>query len=177
MITPRDWQLYVMGVAGEKNNWMWASTQIVPLNVTKGYAKVSVGDTELLAGEKVTLAGKVVELEPFEGEATVELTGLPEGVRSEGGKFRSGEEQVSIPLSVGNAVAPDTYRGIGLRLRVPFGEEQITSKGDALTLTVSSSSEPGTEDAQAVTETGTLSRLERLRADASKRREKVNGNP
>ncbi len=177
MITPRDWQLYVMGVAGQENNWMWASTQMVPLNVRKGYAQVAIADTELSVGGKATLAGKVVGLEPFEGEATVELTGLPEGVRSEGGTFRSGDEQVSIPLSVDNAVAPDAYRGIGLRLHVPVGGEQITSKGDAVTLTITSGSEPDAEDSQVAQNADALTRLERLRSEARKRREKGNGRP
>ena len=48
-ITPRDWKIYVQGVSGEDNDWMWASTQIVPLEIKKGYASLKLAPARIVS--------------------------------------------------------------------------------------------------------------------------------
>ena len=179
MITPRDWRIYVMGVSGEKKDWMWASTQIVPLNVRKGFAKVNVADATGLAGDQSLALATISSTEPFEGNARITLEGLPEGVTAEVAEFEYGDSKASIPIQIEASVSPGEYRGIKARISVPQEQEWVISLGNAIALSVAGGESnaaiaPDSDDPKLeVPQT----RLERLRAAARKRGAAARGMP
>ena len=177
-ITPRDWKLYVQGVAGKENNWIWASTQMIPLEVQKGFASLTFLPAESSVGQETTLGCEIDLIKEFEGEARIELTGLPENVESSPVVFKPGEQHIGIPLRIHQDAAPGTYQGIRATLNVPYGNQVITSQFGPTTLVIQQDSQVATEPVVVQSEKEAakpLSRLEQLRLEAKARRADVNG--
>ncbi|MEK6269724.1 MAG: hypothetical protein N2B57_03105, partial [Planctomycetales bacterium] len=117
-------------------------------------------------------------IKEFEGEARIELTGLPENVESSPVVFKTGEQHIGIPLRVLQDAAPGTYQGIRAALNVPYGNQLITSQFGPATLVIQQGSEVATEPVVVQSEKEAakpLSRLEQLRLEAKARRADVNG--
>ena len=173
-MTPRDWRIYVQGVAGEENNWMWASTQIIPLKVEKGFAGLSLGKGTGKPGSQSMLRCEIEAIKPFDGEAQVELSGLPENVEFIPAFFNYGQKSVGISLKITESALPGLYQGIRAKLSIPFGDSMVESQFGPTTLEITEAdiqnpSSPVPSDNQAEV-AKPLSRLEQLRAAAKARR-------
>ena len=172
-ITPRDWKIYVQGVSGEENNWMWASTQLIPLTVEKGFASLSLSSAEALVGQDAFFNCEITTIKEFEGEARIELSGLPEHVVCAPISFKSSDERIKIPIHIGSNAEEGSYQGIRANLYVPYRDNTVVSEFGPTTLTIGSADKQK-EDDPVVAEKPTsdavpLSALEQLRFEAKKR--------
>jgi len=180
-ITPRDWRIYVQGVAGEENNWMWASTQIIPLKVEKGFVGLALGKARAAPGSESMLRCEIEAMKEFEGEARIELSGLPDNVEFTSVVFKDGQDSIGIPLKITESASPGLYQGIRAKLSVPSGDSMVESQFGPTTLeiTKADNQKPSSSvlaDNNAELEKP-LSRLEQLRADAKARRDSTKEVP
>ena len=171
-ITPRDWKIYVQGVSGEDNDWMWASTQMVPLHVEKGYDSLKLSPAQVNAGDKGFLSCEIETIEPFTEEAVIEVSGLPEHVESADVMVKPGQTHVEIPLTIESSASVGSHGGVRASLRVASGKRFVVSQFGPTTLKITEAGESVGEKGAAETDdppTRSLSRLEQLRLDAKKR--------
>ena len=173
-ITPRDWKIYVQGVSGEENNWMWASTQIVPLHIQKGFAGLRLLPARAVAGEAGILTCEIDLIEPMPGEATVEVTGLPDNVTAKRVSLVSGKTQLQIPLTLDADARIGSHGGLRAILRVPVGDQFVVSEFGPTTLEITAADAASKAEEKVAAKTdvapaGSLSRLEQLRLDAKNR--------
>ena len=171
-ITPRDWKIYVQGVSGKDNDWMWASTQMVPLKIEKGYASLKLSPTRIISGGKGSLSCDVQAIQPFTGEALIQLSGLPEHVSATDVSLEPGQTHIQIPLSVDPRASVGNHGGVRASLQVVSGDEFIISKFGPTSIEITESVD--SKEIETPTETNdpparSLSRLEQLRLDAKNR--------
>ena len=171
-ITPRDWKIYVQGVSGEDNDWMWASTQMVPLKIEKGYASLKLSPARIVLGGKGSLSCEVQTLEPFTGEALIQLSGLPQHVSAAEVSLEPGQTHIQIPLSVDPRARLGGHSGVRASLQVVSGDELIVSKFGPTSLEITEPVESKENEQLAEANdpaARSLSRLEQLRLDAKNR--------
>ena len=180
-MTPRDWRIYVQGVAGEDNNWMWASTQIISLKVEKGFVGLSLGKVSGVPGAESTLRCKIEAMQQFEGEARIELSGLPDNVEFTSAVFKDGQDSIGIPLKIMKTASPGLYQGIRAKLSVPYGDSMVESQFGPTTLEITKADNQSSSSSVIVAKKAgvlkPLSRLEQLRADAKARRDSTKELP
>jgi hypothetical protein len=173
-----DWSICLLGLADTPQGPTIVSSALVPLKVSEPFLTMSL---ELAAGEigkNSSMLGKIELLTDFDGEAVVELTGLPHGVTAEPVKISKDMEEVTFPISLAPDAKVGKHQGVFCRIQVPANGTQIlhqTAHGGTIRIdnpppapVVAQAEAPKTEEATAsTTEEKPLSRLEQLRQRAA----------
>ena len=73
----REWPIVVIGRSGTPQGTAYVSTQMVPLRVADQYVKFAFEKSAVEQGQESEVIVQVENTKPFEGEASVELVGLP----------------------------------------------------------------------------------------------------
>ncbi len=134
---------------------------------------MSLSSAEALVGQDAFFNCEIATIKEFEGEARIELSGLPEHVVCAPISFKSSDERIKIPIHIGSNAEEGSYQGIRANLYVPYRDNTVVSEFGPTTLTIGSADKQK-EDDPVVAEKPTsdavpLSALEQLRFEAKKR--------
>jgi len=128
-------------------------------------------------GKDTAMLAKVEMLKPFDGEASVELLGLPHGATTPILKFAKDQTELTFPITVAADAAVGKHNGVFCRVHVPENGTTIlhqAAMGGTLRIdkpapapVAKADAPPEKPDAQAKAgTTKPLSRLEQLRQRA-----------
>jgi hypothetical protein len=118
----RDWKLVVEAEA-DVNGPLLVASEFANLRVATPYLTMTYPAAATEPGKPIEYPITIENLTPFEGEATVELIGLPPGVTTTPMKITKDSKQVVFPL----AVAADAKVGHHRQL---FCNVVITEQGE-----------------------------------------------
>ena len=121
----REWKIVVNGVATVGDGPIWVATQLANLRVAEPYLTLQVQKTSAEQGQATEFFCKVTHIAKFEGEAQVQLLGLPHKVASESRKVTAETKELSFPVTI----AKDSPAG---RHRNVFCRVQIVENGEAI---------------------------------------------
>ncbi|WAC17909.1 PPC domain-containing protein [Luteolibacter sp. SL250] len=115
-----------------------------PVLISSGFATLKVSDPmvalafDLAAteqGRPVSMVGKIDKQQDFEGNATVELVGLPHGVKCPPQTFTKDQTEVTFPLEIAVDAAVGKHNAIFCKVNVPVNGQMVihqTAKGSTL---------------------------------------------
>jgi hypothetical protein len=157
-----------------------------PVLISSGFATLKVSDPMVALsfdiaateqGRPVSMVGKIEKNQDFEGNATVELIGLPHGVKCPPQNFTKDQTEVTFPLEIAADAAVGKHNAIFCKVNVPLNGQMVThqtAKGTTLRVDKPAAPVVAKADAQKPAESAPapaagakpLSRLEQLRQKA-----------
>lgn len=172
-----DWQVCVVGEAPTPKGPVRVSSALTPLKVADPFISLSFDIAATEQGKSTAMVGKIEILQPFEGEATVELVGLPHGASCPPRKFNKDQTQLEFPITVAPDATIGKHNGVFCRVNVPMNGTSMlhqTAMGSTLRIdapappsaTASKSEAKPTPPQNPVAGEKPLSRLEQLRQRA-----------
>lgn len=115
-----------------------------PVLISSGFATLKVSDPmvalsfDLAAteqGRPISMVGKIEKHQDFEGNATVELIGLPHGVKCPPQTFTKDQTEVTFPLEIAADATVGKHNAIFCKVNVPLNGQMVihqTAKGSTL---------------------------------------------
>lgn len=124
----REWPIVVIGRAGTPQGAVDVATQMVDLRVSDHYVRSKIEKSAVEQGQTAEVLVQIEQLQPFEGEAAVELVGLPAKVTLvEGPKGLTKEtKQLVFKVKADPAARPGRYKSLTCRIEVPENGDVIT---------------------------------------------------
>ena len=174
-----DWQVCVLAEANTPQGPVLVSSSLVPLKIVEPYVSMTLDLAATEQGKPVSMLAKIEVQHPFEGNATVELLGLPHGASCPPQSFTKDKTELSFPIAIAADAAIAKHNGVFCRVLVPVSNTTIlhqTAMGGTLRIDAPAPAPvakndaapapaPKPPDAQAKVEKP-LSRLEQLRQKA-----------
>lgn len=184
-----DWKVYALGSANVGGT-AWASTPLTKLSITDQYVTASIQRAACEQGQETQILCKLSQKTEFAGEATFKLLGLPPKVTTGDLKFTKDSEELVFPVKT-DASSPVGKHNLYGQVIIPLNGEQIISRVGSVQLQIDKplpepvAKKPATNPAKPAPKTVAakkpdapkakpLSRLEKLRLAAKKRREAQN---
>jgi hypothetical protein len=183
----KKWKIYALGSSGG----MWASSQLADLEIAEAYVTVSIQRPACEQGQEAQVLVKINQSTPFEGEATLQLLGIPPKVTTTEMKLTKDTKEVVFTLKT-EPSSPVGKHNLICRLTITQNGEPIVSRAGTVQFQIDKPLPPPpdapkpkpvekkTVVAQAKPEAKPapppkpLSRLEKLRLAAKKRQEARN---
>lgn len=103
----RTWPVAVIAAAEQPEEQTWTASDFVNLEVATPFVAGEIPMAAAEIGKPVDVVCKLAHHKPFQGEARIELVGLPAGCKAEPRTFTNNQAQVVFNVSV----APDAPQG------------------------------------------------------------------
>lgn len=114
-----DWPICVLAEAPSPGGPVLISSGFATLKIAEPYVAMSFDIAATEQGKPVAMIGKIEQHLDFEGNATVELLGLPHGVKTTPQTFNKDQEEVTFPLEVAADAAVGKHTTLLCRIQVP----------------------------------------------------------
>ncbi len=121
----RDWPIVVMGRADTGKGEIAVASQLAKLSVSESYFQLKLAAVAIEQGSEGSLAVTVEQAKPFEGEATIELVGLPNEVTAEPMKISKDSTEVVFALATTEKSPPGNHKTVRCRAIVTENGEPI----------------------------------------------------
>ncbi len=123
------WKILVRGEANVDGKLVTV-TPFATVTIATPYLAMELPRLSVEQGNAVSFPIKITQQTPFEGEAKVELIGLPAGVKTEPLTITKETEEIAFPLDVAADARPGQHRGLFCRVTVvENGEPVVHSVG------------------------------------------------
>jgi hypothetical protein len=180
----RSWPIYVLGNA-DVGGATWVSSQMAQLNVAEPFVNVELQRVSCEQGQEVQLFCKLTVAQPFEGEAKLEVIGLPPKVTVDTLAFNKETQELAFKIKTEAESPEGKHKNIFCRVIIPQGGEEIVASSGNTELQIDKPlPAPVAAPAQPAQVAATtpvtpppaqvekpLSRLEKLRLEAQKAKE------
>lgn len=170
-----EWQVCVLAEANTPTGPVVISSGFTTLKVVDPYIALTLDLAATEQSKNTSMLAKIEIHQPFEGEATVELMGLPHGAASPPQNITKDMAEIQFPVSIAADATIGKHNGVFCRVRVPFNGSTIlhqTAMNSTLRIDapapVATTAEAQPAPAAAAQEAPSkpLSRLEQLRQQA-----------
>lgn len=104
-----DWKIAVIGRAGYGNGAVECSSQLATLKISDMYVNLAFQKAAVEQGKPVDFVVNVEKKIDFEGNAKIELLGLPAGVTSAPLEFNKDAKELVFKLNVDKTTRPGKY--------------------------------------------------------------------
>lgn len=177
------WPIYAIGMS-DVGGQAWTSTQLAELEVAKPYVQLEIPRVGCEQGESILVSCKVNQITPFEGDATAELFGLPPHATVQAKTFNKETQEIVFEIQTKPETNAGKHRGVFCQVTIPVNGEPVVSRAGQFEFQVDvplPKEEPKKEEAkpetakpeapkpEAAPPAKPLSRLEKLRLEASKK--------
>ncbi len=121
------WPIVVTGSATVGNGAVEIATQMAELEIADSYMSFAFEKTAGELGTQTELLVNIENKAEFEGEATVELLGLPANTATEAEpkKITKDTEQLVFPITISQEAKPGTYKSLVCRATVMKNGEPV----------------------------------------------------
>lgn len=114
-----EWQVCVLAEANTPQGPVLVSSALTKLKVAEPYVAMTLDLAATEQGKPTTMLAKIEHHHPFEGNATVELLGLPHGASCPPQTFTKDQTELSFPLAIAADAAVGKHNGVFCRVNVP----------------------------------------------------------
>ena len=121
----QDWKVYVLGTANV-NGGAWVSSKLVNLKIVPPFVNIAMQKADVEQGQDTEIVCTVEQKTPFEGEATVELLGLPNRVTAEPLKFTKDGKDLVFKIKTDKVSPAGTHKSVFCRVTITSNGEPIT---------------------------------------------------
>jgi hypothetical protein len=121
----RQWPVVVVGQSDAGQGPIEVASQMARLVVSESYFKLNLAAAAIEQGAAGRMSVAVEQIKPFEGEAAVELVGLPNEVTAEAMKITKEASEVVFALATTNNSPPGNHNTVRCRAVVTENDEPI----------------------------------------------------
>lgn len=171
-----DWPVCVLADAKTPKGPILISSGFATLKISEPIVAMTFDLAATEQGRSIPMIGKIEKHQDFEGQATVELLGLPHGVKTTPQTFTKDQTEVTFPLEIAADAAVGKHTTLLCRINVPVAGNMVlhqTAKNTTLRIDkpvapVAKADGPAQAPAASPPPAGEkpLSRLEQLRQKA-----------
>jgi hypothetical protein len=167
-----DWQVCVLAEANTPRGPVLVSSSLVPLKVAEPFVTMTLDLAATEQGKDTAMLAKIEVLQPFSGDAEVEMLGLPHGATTKPVKITSDSTELTFPITVAADAAVGKHNGVFCRVKIPQNGSTIlhqVAQGGTLRIDKPSpvaKADPAPDKKPAPVSAKPLSRLEQLRQSA-----------
>lgn len=123
------WPIFVIAVADFKGP-VWVSSQLAELEVGQPFVTFEITRTACDQGQPAQLYCKINQVTPFDGEAKVELLGMPAEVTSEPKTFTKDTTELVFPLTTSDKSPVGNHKTIFAQVTVTLaGQAAVSNAG------------------------------------------------
>ncbi len=171
------WPIYAIGNADVEGP-VWAASSLSELEISEPYVTVEMNRSSCAQGEATTIYCKLIHRQPFEGEATAELLGIPPFIEIPSLKFTKDTPELIFNVTTSDKSPIGIHKGLFCQVTItqngePIvstaarGELQINPPAPVAVIADAAATTPATPAAEPAKP---KSRLEQVREAANKRR-------
>lgn len=121
------WPMYVIGNSKFKGT-AWTSSQMAEIEVAEPYATASIARMSIERGESTQLVCKFEQLKAFEGEAKVEILGVPANITVEPAKtITKDTKEIAFAIQTNDKSPIGKHGGLFCRLTITQAGEPVVS--------------------------------------------------
>jgi len=120
------WKIIVTGSAPVGNGRVEVASQMVDLEITDVFFNLAIGKTAVEQGQQTQLIVKIEKNRDFEGEAEIQLLGLPNGASTEKLTFTKDTEEVIFPIRTEQDARVGRHKSILCRAVPMVNGEPVT---------------------------------------------------
>jgi len=123
----REWPIVVIGRAGTPQGTAYVSTQMVPLRVADQYVRLKFEKSAVEQGQESEVVVQVEQVTPFDGDATLELVGIPAKTELVAGpkSLNKDTKQLVFKIKAAKDARPGKYQTLVCRVTVMEKGEPI----------------------------------------------------
>lgn len=126
----KKWRTAVLGTATVGNGPVWVSSQLATIEIAPPFVTFAMERAACEQGKETELFVKIQHNTPFEGEAKVNLVGIPAKVTTTEQMITKDTKEISFKLKVDAASPPGQHNGLFCQVFVPVaGETSLHNVG------------------------------------------------
>lgn len=114
-----EWQVCVLAEANTPQGPVMTASKLTPLRIAEPYLTLAMDMAATEQGKATVMSAKIENLHAFEGEATVELTGLPHGATCPPQTLKKDQTELNFPIAIAADAAVGKHNGVFCRVTVP----------------------------------------------------------
>ena len=127
----KKWRVYALGTSGG----MWASSQLANLEIADAYATLELQRAACEQGQEAQILCKINHKTPFDGEASLQLLGIPPKVTTTDLKLNKETKELVFTLKTDPA-SPVGKHNLVCRLTITQNGEPIVSRAGGVQLQI-----------------------------------------
>jgi len=104
------------------------STDLIPLHVIEAFLEGRIARASVEAGSSATVEVELESLRPLDGEATLELVGLPTGVSSKPIRVKEGQKSGKFHIVAAADARPTRTTRLACRLLLKKGDRELSQR-------------------------------------------------
>ena len=179
-----EWPIYVIGSANV-NGAAWVASQLATLEVAEPFVRFDVARASCEQGQPAQILCTLNHIGEFEGEATVSIVGVPPNIGIEPMKFTKDTEELVFNVTTSDQSPVGKHKNLIARVTITHNGEPVVSNAGVGELQIDkpipkettpapeekkAEPQPKPEEKKAEPPAKPLTRLEKLRLEAKKRR-------
>ena len=114
------WKIVVLGEANTKTGPLIVSSALTELRIEKPFMNIKIEMAAIERGQAGDLFCKVEQLRPFEGEAVVQLIGLPAHTSTESRKITKDTKELIFPIQSTKDARARTSKTLFTAINIPW---------------------------------------------------------
>ena len=131
----REWPIYVLGSANV-NGTAWVSSQMATLSVAAPYVSFALERAACEQGQETQLYGKITHTTAFEGNAQIQLLGLPNLVTTTNLEFNKETEDFTFNIQTDKTSPAGKHTNVFCRITITENGEPIVFRTAATVLQI-----------------------------------------
>ncbi len=136
------WPMYVIGNSSFKGQ-AWGSSQLADLEIAEPFVTAEVPRMSIVRGEGTQLICKFNHLKPFEGEAKVEIVGVPANITIDPPKMITKDtKEIAFAVQTNDKSPIGKHSGLFCRLTITANGEPIVSRAGNAVLQINKPKPP-----------------------------------
>lgn len=120
------WRIVVLGKSAHGNGSVEAASQFVDLNIVESFYTITLPKSTIEIGKENDLTATIEVKTPFEGNATAEIKGLPNGLTSAPVEFNKDAKEITFKLTSAADTRAGKYTTLVCVTTQKIAEETVT---------------------------------------------------
>lgn len=120
------WPVYVLAGSAVEGGTSWISSQLADLEVTEPFVRIAAARTACDQGQTAQLVCTLEQVAPFEGEATVNLLGLPPNTSTGPLKFTKETTELVFPIATNDQSPIGQHKSLFCQVVIPVQDDAAT---------------------------------------------------
>lgn len=130
------WPVYVLAGATVEGGTCWVSSQLADLVIAEPFVRITAARTACDQGQTAQVICTLEQVAPFEGEATVNLVGLPPNTSTTPLKFTKETTELVFPVTTNEQSPIGQHKGLLCQVVIPVQDDSAALSTGATELTI-----------------------------------------
>jgi len=140
-----EWKFFCLASAPVSGGAAWSSSALTPVTISEPFVTFAMNRTACEQGQETEIACKLTQGITFDGEATVQLFGLPNKVESEVMKFTKETQEVVFKVKTDKISPVGRHGSVFAQVQIPVNGETVVHTAGSTELRIDAPLPPKVE--------------------------------